>query len=415
NAALASWSVAVPLILALGHWVFLSPTGSIGSPVVAATATNPATAASLADLDADILWERSLTKDYAINQAVGQAVAATQDGGYLLAGRGYFGPKALANIFIMKVDPDGNQQWIRTLSEENAMRDEFVADLYSFPNGSYLMAGFDRNYFGEQAGNFHLLKLDGPNLETAWESRYALENLSNYFTVQTESSGDFTLYMWSGLTIQALRVPSTSSGQGEWSEAVELKGLSETDTIVDLKPVEEGGFILAGVTSDSAGGFKDALLAKASVDGNIEWRQTYGGDKSEEVFKVLRTKAGEYLFIGRATPRTIEDGDLYLIKVDATGKLLWEKTFGGSEVDEGARDGLLTEGDGLVALGSWSAAIYLANVDANGDLVWEKYFRNKDVKYDIWSFCQSTDGGYAIISSRSEWAIDSVIIKFKKK
>ena len=192
NAALASWSVAVPLILALGHWVFLSPTGSIGSPVVAATATNPATAASLADLDADILWERSLTKDYVINQAVGQAVAATQDGGYLLAGRGYFGPKALANIFIMKVDPDGNQQWIRTLSEENAMRDEFVADLYSFPNGSYLMAGYDRNYFGEQAGNFHLLKLDGPNLETAWESRYALENLSNYFTVQTESSGDFT-------------------------------------------------------------------------------------------------------------------------------------------------------------------------------------------------------------------------------
>jgi hypothetical protein len=221
--------------------------------------------------------------------------------------------------------------------------------------------------------------------------------------------------MWSGLTIQALRVPSTSSGQGEWSEAVELKGLSETDTIVDLKPVEEGGFILAGVTSDSAGGFKDALLAKASVDGNIEWRQTYGGDKSEEVFKVLRTKAGEYLFIGRATPRTIEDGDLYLIKVDATGKLLWEKTFGGSEVDDGARDGLLTEGDGLVALGSWSGAIYLANVDANGNLVWEKYFRNKDVKYDIWSFCQSTDGGYAIISSRSEWAIDSVIIKFKKK
>jgi hypothetical protein len=277
------------------------------------------------------------------------------------------------------------------------------------------MAGYDRNYFGEQAGNFHLLKLDGPNLETAWESRYALENLSNYFTVQTESSGDFTLYMWSGLTIQALRVPSTSSGQGEWSEAVELKGLSETDTIVDLKPVEEGGFILAGVTSDSAGGFKDALLAKASVDGNIEWRQTYGGDKSEEIFKVLRTKAGEYLFIGRATPRTIEDGDLYLIKVDATGKLLWEKTFGGSEVDEGARDGLLTEGDGLVALGSWSGAIYLANVDANGNPVWEKYFRNKDVKYDIWSFCQSTDGGYAIISSRSEWAIDSVIIKFKKK
>ena len=44
-----------------------------------------------------------------------------------------------------------------------------------------------------------------------------------------------------------------------------------------------------------------------------------------------------------------------------------------------------------------------------------RMIRNEDVKYDMWSFCQYTDGGCAIISSRSEWAIDSVIIKFKKK
>jgi len=59
--------------------------------------------------------------------------------------------------------------------------------------------------------------------------------------------------------------------------------------------------------------------------------------------------------------------------------------------------------------------LYLVPGGYDGNLVWEKYIRNEDVKYEFWSFCQSTDGSYAIISSRSEWMIDSVIIKLKKK
>jgi len=414
NTKLAAWSMAVPLILALGHWVILSPTNSMVAPVATATATSPDAAVSLVDLDADILWERSLTKDYAINQGVGQAVAATQDGGYLIAGRGYVGPESKPNIFILKVGAQGNQAWMRTLSEDNTMRDELVADLYAFPDGSYLLAGINR-YYGEHTGNLHLLKLEGAALETAWETTFPSENLSGNITVQPESGGDFTLYMWSGHSIQVLKIPGTSAGQGEWSPVIEIKGLQETDTILDLKPVEQGGFILAGVTEDSAGGFKNALTAKANAEGDIAWRQTYGGDKSEELHKVLPTQAGDYLFIGRATPNTIEDGDLYLIKVDAAGTLLWEKTYGGTAYDEGGRSGLLLKDNGFVAVGGYSGILYLVNVDADGNLAWEKYIRSDNAAYDFWSFCQAVDDGYAIVGSRSEMYIDSVIIKFKKK
>lgn len=179
-----------------------------------------------------------------------------------------------------------------------------------------------------------------------------------------------------------------------------------------LQQTEDGGFILAGMTTGNSGSFKDALLAKTDAQGKTEWRRTFGGDKSEEGYYALQTSAGEYILTGKAQPRDINDDDLYLIKVDATGNSLWEKTFGGSKNESGEM--ILAEADGsLAVLGRSDNGIYLLKTDPNGNLAWEKIIGDSTYAGD--AFCQSTDEGYVITGSIFTGGLDGFLLKVRGK
>ncbi|MCJ7654258.1 MAG: hypothetical protein MUO97_02975, partial [Dehalococcoidia bacterium] len=97
-----------------------------------------------------------------------------------------------------------------------------------------------------------------------------------------------------------------------------------------VQQTTDGGYILCGMieTPDEAG----AWLIKTDADGNELWDRTFGGEVETIATSVQQTTDGGYIICGFADLYETGKTEVLLIKTDAAGNQLWEKTFGGKDV-----------------------------------------------------------------------------------
>ncbi len=185
------------------------------------------------------------------------------------------------------------------------------------------------------------------------------------------------------------------------------------DVIVD----DEGIFIL-GKSWD--GGFEnnDMFLFHLDFHGNQKWSKYYGGEKNDLGHKFIRTRDGGFAMIGHN--RSVDDfGDVYIVKTDRTGDIRWENHFGGMYVDHGFGVIETIKGDFIIAgtLGGFynptstdylnhDADILIVKTDAQGNRIWEKTFggTSHDWAKEI---VASPDGSYLICGSTQSFGSGS--------
>jgi hypothetical protein len=148
------------------------------------------------------------------------------------------------------------------------------------------------------------------------------------------------------------------------------------------------GYIIAGDGSNNG-----AWLAKTDTNGNVLWYETYGGLSLKEV---QQTKEGGYIAAG-----TNRHGAC-LIKTDGNGKKLWDRTFGGkgSAGLDDLQSVKQTNDNGYVLAGfTFTLAefgdVWLIKTNANGDELWNKTFGGSDLDWAL-SVLQTSDGGYIL-------------------
>ncbi|MBK8167217.1 MAG: hypothetical protein IPK64_14850 [bacterium] len=119
----------------------------------------------------------------------------------------------------------------------------------------------------------------------------------------------------------------------------------------DLVLLPGGGFLLVG-ESAPAEGDRDVYVVRTDRDGRELWSRHFGRNGVNEVgFAACRTPAGDFVAVGQ-TIEWSEPGDVYLIRFDGNGELVWENIIGGPG-DESGLD-VLPQGNGLLVTG-WSA------------------------------------------------------------
>jgi hypothetical protein len=128
----------------------------------------------------------------------------------------------------------------------------------------------------------------------------------------------------------------------EWQKSL---GGSDLDHAVDVKQTLDGGCILVGATRSEDGditsnnGNSDVWVVKLNSLGEILWQKTYGGSQSEEAFSIILTNDGGYAFAGYARSNdgdvTLNKGqrDFWIVKLNDTGDIIWQKTYGGTASD----------------------------------------------------------------------------------
>jgi predicted secreted protein len=159
-----------------------------------------------------------------------------------------------------------------------------------------------------------------------------------------------------------------------------------------LVATSDGGYALCGSTSSFGAGGDDFWLVKIDESGNVEWNQTYGGKSFDYAYSLVATSDGGYALAG---------GDL-LVKTDAFGNMQWSKTY-----EQGSVHSLIAMSDGgYILAGAWNYSgdcdFWLVKTDSKGVMEWNRTYGGP-ANDNGFHLTQTAEGGYAIIGSTSSF------------
>jgi len=174
------------------------------------------------------------------------------------------------------------------------------------------------------------------------------------------------------------------------------------DSARSLIQTTDGGYAVAGYTGSKGAGGTDFWVIKLDEQGNQVWDRTYGGSGGDSAFSLIQTTDGGYAVAGITESKGVGRWDAWVIKLDKQGKIVWDKTYGGSESDYGVSLIQTTDGGYAVAgitesKGAGGENLWVIKLDEQGKIVWDRTYGDGGSGTDCaGSLIQTTDGGYAV-------------------
>ena len=371
-----------------------------------------------------------------------QAVVNTTDGGYAVLGHAQSMDGDVTNksnesydYWVLKFDTTNQLQWQKTYGGSD---DDRGTDIIQTSEGGYAVIGKSKSDdldVSENAGydDFWMIKLDG-NGSILWEYSFGYAGSDvPYSVIQTNDNG----YLVSGVLDvtasngQGDRVSSSQrrhAGGDYWVIKLNANGIKEwsnyyggsfTDTAYDAIQTEDNGYIIVG-SSDSNDvdvannkGSYDFWVIKISNTGDLVWEKSFGGSEIDEARAISNTADGNYLVVGDTRSANIDvsqnrgAADLWMIKINSEGSLIWEKTLGGTNFDVG-RSVSKTQDNGFLIAGSSRSSdgdlssnkgqndALILKINSSGDLEWQKTIGGSEVDF-FYGAAELTDGSVVAV------------------
>jgi len=316
---------------------------------------------------------------------VANAVVKTIDGGYTIAGYtqsidGDITNKTSDNtdFLVAKFSADDNLLWSKTFGGSENDR---ASDIIETLDGGFAVLGYSESNDADVSKNegsqdFWLIKLDNSG-NLIWEKSFGFSG-ADYGTTLTQTKDN-------GYLITGVIDVTASNGLGN-----------------------------KAVANKHAGG--DIWAIKLDNSGNLVWRNYYGGSFTDISFGVLETEDNSFIIAGSSDSNDVDISnnkgsyDFWIIKISSTGNLIWEKSFGGSEIDEARA--ITTSFDGNfvivgdtrssnndVASNNGAADLWMLKIDTNGNLLSQKTFGGSS--FDVARSISKTQNSTYIISGSS--------------
>jgi len=316
---------------------------------------------------------------------VALSVVATLDGGFAVLGYTQSTDGDISDklddsfdYWLLKFDSNATLEWNKTYGGSG---DDRGNDIIQTQDGGFAILGYSDSSNGDVSQNnggrdFWLLKLNDSGT-IQWEKSFGFSGVDQGINILETSdnhlllSGVLDVTASNGLgnfgrnsnkhaggDYWALKV--SASGTVVWSR---FYGGSFTDTPAGAIETNAGEFIFAGA-SDSNDvditnnkGTYDFWVVKSSAGGNMVWEKSFGGNEIDEARGITATADGNYVIVGDTRSNqqdvTLNNGaaDLWVIKISETGNLLWNRSIGGTSFDV-ARSINTTNDTGFIIAGS---------------------------------------------------------------
>jgi hypothetical protein len=239
---------------------------------------------------------------------------------------------------------------------------------------------------------------DGHQIDVAvaWIRIFGGTKYKYAHSVQQTTDGG---YIVAGHANSKLWLLKTDSCGGQvWEQTF---GPPEGTVGYSVQQTTDGGYIMTGLTGSPGTDKGDVWLVKTDASGGLVWDKTFGGTERDEGNSVQQTSDGGYIIVGNTESYGAGDSDIWLVKTDASGNKAWDKTLGGAGIDHGNSVRQTTDG-GYIIVGTSgtyevnSSDVRLFKTDSAGNTTWNKTFGADSVWDEGNSVEQTTDGGYIV-------------------
>jgi hypothetical protein len=173
-------------------------------------------------------------------------------------------------------------------------------------------------------------------------------------------------------------------------------GGSNNDSAACVRKTMDGGYIICGSTKSFGAGNYDVYIVKINADGSKSWTKTFGGSGSDYGRSIQQTADSGYVITGSSNSFNFGDNNVYLIKTDVNGDLMWSETIGGFGDDGG--NSVIETSDGGYAVTGFSEVmghktVYLLKTLPDGTRIFESNLASEGEGNSI---LQAADGGFVI-------------------
>jgi hypothetical protein len=300
---------------------------------------------------------------------IANSIIQTRDGGYAVVGSIWTKYASKQDIWVIKLDENGNIEWGKIFDKDE---NDIAYSIIQTEDGGYTVAGSAGvRVWGET--NCWVIKLDAKgNME--WDNNFGGTGWDEIYSIIQTKDGSFitTGCVWSkGAGRGDVRVAKLNKrGNLVWDKTF---GGSENDEAHSIIQTNDGGYAVAGFTVSEDTGDRDFWVIKLDKDGNKVWDKTFGGTSEDWANSIIQTKNGDYIVAGWTKSIGAGKTDVWIVKLDKRGNLVWDKTFGGSENDEA--HSIIQTGDGGYVVAGWTKSkgagnsdVWIIKLDENGNL-----------------------------------------------
>ncbi len=405
-------------------------------------------------------------------------VAALSDGGFLLGGHSASGTsvnksqpsRGSVDYWVMKIDASGTKQWDKTFGGSSL---DYLNALAATDNGSFILGGqsfsdqeSDKTEPGRGLGDYWVVKIND-NGTKEWDRRFGGNGDDNLHSVLfVPSDKGFLLGGKSNSGRSGDKSDPSKGNSDYWVVKIDADGNKEWDKTFGGTELEEltlmaatpdGGFVLAGYSASPQGGDKsessrggfDFWVVKIDAEGTRVWERTFGGNGDDKPNAVFVNATGSLIVVGSSgsgqsgeKSQASKGGtDYWVVKITSGGVKEWDKTYGGSGDD--AAFSVVANPDGSLVVGGHSNSgqtgdksepskgsqeldYWVLKLDASGTKLWDKTIGGTG-KEEFTSMVASPSDGSLVLggfspsdpsgdkSEASRGGLDYWVVKIKSK
>jgi hypothetical protein len=359
----------------------------------------------------DLIWQ---TNKGGVYNEGGYAGLQTDDGNYVVLGNTYSFGSGDFDIYLLKLNSVGDTIWTRTYGGDST---EYGYDIQKTADGGYILVGSTRS-MGYGKRDVYLVKTDSLGA-IIWSRTYGGTQDDEGCSVRRSGTG----YIICGTTSSSgagysdlYLIRTDSIGSVIWTKTFGGVGGESGSAVREIS----GGYIAVGSTGSFGEGYSSVYLVRCSAAGDSLWAVALGGSKADFGRSIEAAQDGGFVIVGSTASFGVGYSDVYLIKTDTSGSPLWEKTYGGTKDDLGyslylSRDGGYIITGTTESFGALSIDIYAIKTDFLGNVIWSDNYGGAKSDYGRLVF-QDQSRDYMIVGytySISAGGSDIYVAKLK--
>lgn len=390
--------------------------------------------------DPQIQWQNTIGGN---NEDRLYSIQQTADGGYICGGRSVSSisgdktenSQGSHDYWIVKLDASGNIQWQNTIG--GGGWDELLSIQQTVDGGYICGGGSSSNISGNKTENswgfndYWVVKVDSAG-NIQWQNTIGGNGGDLLTSIQQTDDGG---YICGGSSSSNISGDKTENSQGSldyWIVKLDASGNVtwqntiggiDVDGLESIQQTADGGYICGGSSSSNISGDKtensqghyDYWVVKLDSSGNIQWQNTLGGYRADNLNSIQQTLDGGFICGGTSTSDTIS-GDktenhlgyyaYWVVKLTAAGNIAWQNTISGNGGD--LLKAIQQTADGGYICGGYShsdisgdktennqgiADYWIVKLDTSGSIQWQNTIGGNSLDI-LLSIQQTTEGGY---------------------